>query len=277
MTSSFETLLPSLKPWVENLISVWPSYAIKSQFASWEVLHILSLVLLGGTSIVLNLRLIGVGMTEESPSEIYRNLRRWQDLGVIGIVVTGLLIGMANAERLYGSTAFLVKIIALIAAILLTYGASRPVARADGVVSGKVRLFLALGLVIWLLAVGIFATGVLINPGLLHVVTATALIVALLTRGSLRWVFLGVSLLLLATQLGITHFLVEPFDVSRLDPINKAFAWGLAAWTFAVAAFQLRAAGQEPWLPKVVGYASILVWVTAAAAGRGTGQCRHVP
>ena len=268
MKISFETLIPSLKPWVEGLVNVWPANAIKSQFASWEVLHILSLVLLGGTSIILNLRLIGVGMTEEAPSEIYRNLRRWQDLGVVGIVITGLLIGMANAERLYGSTAFLVKIIALIAGIVLTYGASRPVARADGVVSGRARLALAIGLSIWLFGVAIFATGELINPGLLHVVLAAGLIIALLTHGRLRWVYVAVTLLLLAAQLAITHFLVEPFDIAKLDPINKSFAWGLAAWTFAVAALQLRTTDKDPWLAKVVGYASILVWVTAAAAGR---------
>ena len=268
MRISFETLLPSLKPWVEGLVDVWPAYAIKSQFASWEVLHILSLVVLGGTSIILNLRLIGVGMTAEPPSEIYRNLRRWQDFGVIGIVVTGLLIGMANAERLYGSTAFLVKILALVAGIVLTYGASRSVARADGLVSRAAKLALAVGLTIWGLGLAIFATGVLINPGLLHVVMAAGLIIALLARGRFRWVFLGVTLLLLLVQLGVTHFLVDPFDVAKLDPINKAFGWALAAWTLVVAAFQLRASAKEQWLAKVVGFVSILVWVTAAAAGR---------
>ena len=95
----------------------------------------MSLITLGGTSILMNLRLIGVGLTQEPPSELYRSLRRWQTIGVIGIVVTGVLIGMANAERLYDSAAFIVKMLALVAGIILTYGASRPVAKADGAVS----------------------------------------------------------------------------------------------------------------------------------------------
>jgi hypothetical protein len=56
MKITFGELLPSLRPWVQHLDQVWPAYIIKPQFASWEVLHILSLVLLGGASILMNLR-----------------------------------------------------------------------------------------------------------------------------------------------------------------------------------------------------------------------------
>ena len=40
--------------------------------------------MLGGTAILMNLRLIGVGLIEEPPSEIYRNLSCWQNVGVVG-------------------------------------------------------------------------------------------------------------------------------------------------------------------------------------------------
>src|SRR5260370_931662 len=83
---------------------------------------------------LMNLRLLGVALTAEPPSEIYRNLRFWQNAGVIGIVFTGVAIGSANAERLYDSAAFIVKMLALLAGIILTYGASRPVSAADGAV-----------------------------------------------------------------------------------------------------------------------------------------------
>jgi hypothetical protein len=45
------SFFPELRPWVEGLVNVWPAYIIKPQFASWQVLHILSLVILGGTTI----------------------------------------------------------------------------------------------------------------------------------------------------------------------------------------------------------------------------------
>lgn len=267
---TFEYFFPALRPWVVNLVNVWPAYIIKPQFASWEVLHIVSLILLGGTAILMNLRLVGAGLTEEPSSEIYRNLRRWQDVGVVGIVVSGVLIGMANAERLYDSTAFVVKMIALVAGVVLTYGASRPVARADGQVPQAAKAWFAVGTVLWLVAIGVFVTGALINVGLFHLLTAAALIVLIAVQGRLRWIYLGGLALLIAVQEVITHAMVQPDDLARLDPINKAFFGLFSLWIAGAALVQLftprnEAAGA---LRKLIGYATILVWVTGAAAGR---------
>jgi hypothetical protein len=264
-------IFPTIRPWVEGLADVWPAYIIKPQFASWEVLHILSLVILGGTSILLNLRLIGVGITNESPSEIHRNLRPWIHVGVIGIIVSGVLIGMANAERLYDSTAFTVKMLALVAGIVLTYGASGLTAKADGRVTPAARVWFLVGLAIFALALWVFAGGDLVNPGLWHMILAAALIVLFATRGPLRWLYLAGLAVLVVAQFVATHFVIKPDDFERLDPANIAFAWVFVAWIFGVAGFQLLIAGREPDggpLTKVIGYATILVWVVAGAAGR---------
>ena len=127
MSINLEQFLPAARPWVENLVNVWPTPYVKPNFAFWEVGHVLSLIALGGATILMNLRLIGVGLTQEPPSEIFRNLRVVQTAGVVGIVLTGVLIGMANAERLYDSAAFIVKMLGLIGGLILTYGVSRPV------------------------------------------------------------------------------------------------------------------------------------------------------
>ncbi|THD78580.1 MAG: hypothetical protein E7812_11360 [Phenylobacterium sp.] len=271
MKLTFEVFFPALRPWVVNLVNVWPAYIIKPQFATWEVLHILSLVLLGGTAILMNLRLIGAGITEEPPSEIYRNLRRWQDAGVIGIVVTGILIGMANAERLYDSTAFVVKMIALVSGIILTYGASRPVARAEGAVSGSAKLWFAVGAILWLVGLAVFATGALVNVGVYHIITAAALVVLIATQGRLRWIYLAGLLLLIGAQEGVTHLMYQPDDIAHLDPVNKVFTWLFSLWIVGLGLAQLFRAGRGPEggpLTKLIGYATILVWITGAAAGR---------
>ena len=271
MKITFGEMLPTLRPWVQHLDQVWPAYIIKPQFASWEVLHILSLIVLGGSAILMNLRLAGVGLTEEPPSEIYRSLRRWQDAGVIGIVVSGVLIGMANAERLYDSAAFVVKIVALLAGVILTYGASRPIARADGAVSVSARAWFLAGALLWLVSVAIFATAVLANPGMFHVLMAASLIVLVLTRGRSRVIFaLGLAVLIIG-QVIITHSIIPADDLARLDPFNKVYAWTLALWISGNAGREVLDPGSAPSsgrISKLVGYASILVWVTAAAAGR---------
>lgn len=268
---TFEDLFPQIRPWVVNLGNVPPGSLIKPTFAAWEVLHILSLVLLGGTTILLSLRLIGVGLTEEAPSEVRRALRPWLNLGVIGIVVTGLLIGAANAERLYDSNAFTVKMAALVAGIILTYGVLGPVARADGQVGTGPKVFLLAGLVVWLFGLWVFVTSQLINPGIFHVLTAAALIVLFAARGRVRLGYLAGLLALIAVQFVATHIVVKADDYAHLTPVNKAFAWIFAAWIFGAAAIQLfRPQPHQPGGPltKLVGYAAILVWITAAAAGR---------
>jgi hypothetical protein len=271
MKLTLEVFFPALRPWVENLVNVWPAPFVKPQFASFEVLHILSLILLGGTAILMNLRLVGAGLTDEPPSEVYRNLRRWQDLGVIGIVITGVLIGMANAERLYDSTAFIVKMIALVAGIVLTYGASRPVARADGEVGNGARAWLLVGGVLFLLGVWVFVTGTLINVGLFHVLTAAALIVLVALTGRLRWIYLAGLLVLIAVQQYLTHVTIGPDDLAKLDPVNKTFFVLYSVWILGAAAIQLFAkkkGGEATPVAKLIAYATILVWVIGAAAGR---------
>jgi hypothetical protein len=181
------------------------------------------------------------------------------------------LIGMANAERLYDSTAFVVKMIALVAGVILTYGASRPVARADGAVPPGARLWLGAGLLLWLAGIGVFVTGKLINVGLFHLLTAAALVVLIAAERRLRWIYLGGLLALISAQQVITHVMIQPDDLARLDPVNKTFFGLFSLWIFGAAVVQLfaRAPAQESApLRRLVGYATILVWVTAAAAGR---------
>jgi len=271
MKLNFEALLPGIRPWVMNLVNVWPAYIVKPQYANWEVLHILSLTLLGGAAILMNLRLLNVGIVEEPPSEIYRNLRRWQDVGVIGIVVSGVLIGMANAEKLYDSTAFVVKMCALVGGVILTYGASRPVARADGEVSGAAKLWFLVGAAFWIVGLVILVTGVLINVGVYHILTAAALVALVALPGRLRWMWLAGLLVLIAAQQGITHLAYAGDDIKHLDPVNKVFTWLYALWILGggVARFLVtRRETRQGVFVQLIAWSTILVWITGAAAGR---------
>jgi len=271
MKIEIEEYLPHIRPWVESLANTFPGKQIKPQFAFWEVGHILSLILLGGTTILMNLRLLNTGLTEEPPSEIYRNLRFWQNVGVIGIVVTGVLIGSANAERLYDSAAFIVKMLALIAGIILTYGASRPVAAAEGRVSTASKIWFAIGTAIFLLGLWVFLISDLINVGVYHIITAAALIVLFVTRGRLRLVYAGVLIAMIVAQYVNTHIVIKPDDYDHLNPVNKLWTGAFSAWIGGVAVFQLFRAGRGEAggpLTKFIAYATILVWVMGAAAGR---------
>lgn len=268
----FSGLLPGLRPWVSNLANVWPAYYVKPNFAVWEVFHILALVILGGASIMVGLRLIGVGVTEEKPSTIWKDMRLYLHIGIAGVTVTGVLIGMANAERLYDSAAFTAKILCLVAGVILIYGATRPIARSDGAVSTAAFAAGGVGVALWLFAVVVFLTGGLITPGLYHMLTAAALIATFVTRGRLRWVYLAGLAVILVAMYVTTHLILKPDDFKHADPANVTLAWIAAAWIFGCAGWRTytttRATPRREIFVRVIGYATILVWVTAAAGGR---------
>lgn len=271
MSLAPQDFLPAIAPWVGTLDDVWPGAAVKPYFAHWEVGHLLSMIMLGGASILLNLRLIGFGLSDQSPSEVRRDVLPWLNLGVAGILITGLLIGASNPDRLYTSEAFTAKMLGLAAALVLTYGVSLPVARRDGHAGAGARLMGLLGVVLWALSIWVFGVSKLVNPGLWHVLTAAALIVLFVTRGVTRIVYLAGLAALIAIQFATTHFVIKPDDFARLDPANKAFFWVFAVWILGAAAVQLLLAGRSanggPFA-KAMAYAAILVWVTTAAAGR---------
>jgi len=271
MSLAPQDFLPAIGPWVTGLDEVWPGAAVKPYFAHWEVGHLLSMILLGGASILLNLRLIGFGLSEQSPSEVRRDVLPWLNVGVFGILATGLLIGASNPDRLYTSEAFTAKMLGLAAALILTYGVSLPLARADGRESALPRLLGLLGIVVWAASIWVFAASKLVNPGLWHVLTAAALVVLFVTRGLTRIVYAAGLAALVAIQFVTTHVVIKPDDFTRLDPANKVFFAVFAAWILGAAAVQLVSAGRGqnggPFT-KAMAYAAILVWVTTAAAGR---------
>lgn len=271
MSMAPQDFFPGLAEWVATLDDVWPGVVIKPYFAQWEVGHLLAIALLGGASILVNLRLIGAGVVDEPPSEVHRGTRTWMNIGVVGVIVTGLLIGASNAERLYTSEAFTAKMLGLAAALVLTYGVSMPLAKAEGRAGAAVRIAAIVGLVLWGLSLWVFGIAKLINPGLWHVITAAALIVLFVTRGLTRVVYLAGLVLLIVAQFVATHFVVPPDDFVRLDPLNKAFAGIFTAWILGAAAVQVVGGGRVAEggaFTKAMAYAAILVWVTTAAAGR---------
>jgi hypothetical protein len=270
---TFQHFFPQASPWVESLSTSPVALFVngpKFGYASWEVGHILSLILIGGTTILINLRLLGAGITNEEPREIYRSLRHLQNIGVVGIVVTGVLIGSANAVKLYDSSAFTVKMIALLSGIILTYGVSRPVAAANGAVGFLPKIWFAIGAAIFLAGLWVLCTTVLIDVGVYHIITAAALILIPVTRGRVRLGYIAGMAALIVAQFVHTHIIIKPDDYAHLDPVNKVYTALYAVWIVGAALTTLfRGRGEEGGpLTRLMAYFGILVWVLGATAGR---------
>ncbi len=264
-------IFPGLAPFVTAVGDSGAAAFIKAWFSSWEAVHLASMAILGGTSLLLNLRLIGVGVTDEPPSEMHRNLKTWINVGLFGVLFTGVLMAMPDGRRIYNDAAFTVKMLALAAGIIFTYGVSGPVARADGVVGRAAKAWWLAGMAVLLLGVFSFSTTMGINPGMWHPISWAGLLVLLVIPGRTRWIyFAGLVLLIVAQTVG-THFVVHQDQYAEVAATNKAFAVVFAAWILGFAGFQLfraRSVGAVRPLTQAIGYASILVWFVVAAAGR---------
>lgn len=119
-------------------------------FPAIEAVHLLALALLGGAILLLNLRLLGVGLSDQSVSEVERGARPWLVAALATMIVTGVLIGTSEALKLYDKPAFWVKMVALLAALVFTFALQLPLARRE--VSGLAAKTLAtISLGLWLI------------------------------------------------------------------------------------------------------------------------------
>jgi hypothetical protein len=97
-------------------------------FPAIESAHLLALALLGGSVLIISLSVLGVGL-KTPPAEIYKSAHRYMNAAVIVLLATGLLLGISEPVKLYGRQAFLVKMISLGVALLITYAAFNPLVR----------------------------------------------------------------------------------------------------------------------------------------------------
>jgi len=121
---SFSSLLPFTYPFFKWCDDTWLCNAIKATtwvFPLTETIHILALVVLLGSILLVDLRLLGVGIRKFTPLQIAGELRTYISWGLGIILVTGWLLFMAEPLKAYDNMAFLPKITLLFSAILFHY------------------------------------------------------------------------------------------------------------------------------------------------------------
>jgi len=280
----FSSLLPDIKPWVQSLAQVWPAPIIKA--SSWmfpiiQTFHLLALVTLGGAVLLPSLRLMGAGMTSVSPASIEKTVRPWMWAALIVLVLTGLLMGLVNPMRLYTRPGFLIKMIALAAALIFSFGVVGPLSRCHGAASGATRIWAIAGLIVWIAAILVFASSFGAAPGSFHVICVGWLVVMGLGSRTTR-IVLGAITALIAIGVGIvTYGVFTPLE--DYDIVMEINRWTLRCSALLVAGFALWEfvrprpnaptgnAMANPTLARLAGLGAILAWFTVAAAGRWIG------
>jgi putative copper export protein len=123
-------LLPVFE-WLDNLAV---SRAINEAgwiFALIQAFHLVALAVFMGAILVVDVRLLGRGLTEQPVTRLARDAGPWVRWSLLGIVVTGVPQLMSLAENYYYSDYFWLKMYLLAAALVFTFTIRRKVTDAD--------------------------------------------------------------------------------------------------------------------------------------------------
>jgi hypothetical protein len=131
-----------------------------------QAIHLVFLALFAGSLLIVDLRLLGFGMREQSVAKIARDARPWLILGLVGLVVTGMPQLMQNAMREYFSEYFWIKMYVLPVALIYTFTIRQRVVFAD-----ESRIAPAMGKLTGLASILLWIGGVAIPSRLIGLFT----------------------------------------------------------------------------------------------------------
>ena len=96
-----------------------------------EILHLIGLGVLGGTVLILNMRLLGFQFRSEPVSELAKDVQPWMRGGLAVMLISGFFLFSSESVKMYGNPAFRIKMAALLAAIIFTFTLHRKATMSD--------------------------------------------------------------------------------------------------------------------------------------------------
>jgi len=100
-------------------------------FAVIESIHLLGLAAIGGAVLVVDLRMLGLGLRRQPIADLARSVHPWFVGSLAVMLVTGVGLFLSEAVKCYYSTPFWVKISSLALAITFSFTVRRKIALAD--------------------------------------------------------------------------------------------------------------------------------------------------
>jgi hypothetical protein len=121
-----------------------------------QAIHLVFLALFAGALLIVDLRLLGLGIREQSLAKLARDARPWVIAGFVGLVVTGVPQLLQNAMREYFSEYFWFKMYVIPIALIFTFTIRQRVALADGRVKPAISKLVGLAsILLWIGGVAI--------------------------------------------------------------------------------------------------------------------------
>jgi len=121
------SLLPFFK-WMEGLAVYRSSIYLGPGV---NLVHLVSMCTFMGALLMVDLRLLGTGLTNQPVKQVARTAQPWLIAGLIGLTLTGVPALMATATMQYASQVFWFKMYVLAFAVIFTFTVRRAVAASD--------------------------------------------------------------------------------------------------------------------------------------------------
>ena len=120
---------------------------------AFEAGDLVGLSVLGGSLLMVDLRLLGVGIRSRTPEQLVRTAKPWLVGSILVLIGTGVPLFLSEAVKCYYNYSFWVKMSALGAGLLYTFLIKHPIIRR-GTGSGVQALIGMLSLGVWLTVAG---------------------------------------------------------------------------------------------------------------------------
>jgi len=146
-------LLPFFE-WMEGLAVYGPSIYLGPAV---NIVHLTAMVVFLGSLLIVDLRLLGAGLTQQPTATVARDAQPWLLGGLAILTLTGIPAVMATATLQYNNSVFWVKMYLLLIALIYTFTVRRKVAFApDGRFGGgTLKMVGLLSIVMWLSVAGL--------------------------------------------------------------------------------------------------------------------------
>lgn len=137
----------------DSMEQTWVGQTIKESlwyFPAIEAVHLLGLAMLGGAILVVDLRLLGFGLSSQPVASVARSANVWLKVAIGVLLATGIPLFLSEAVKCFYNTSFWVKMGALAIGLIFTFTIRNRVA-ASGTASPMVyRLVGAFSIIVWL-------------------------------------------------------------------------------------------------------------------------------
>ena len=142
---------PALFQWCESSLLGNAIKNSKWDFAILETVHIIGIAVLLGSTLVVNLRLLGFGMRRRSAAQLEEELAPWTWGALLLMLVTGVPMFLSEAVRMSLNGPFFTKMILLSLALAIHFTIRRTATRPEAANRvGLGKLAASLSIVSWL-------------------------------------------------------------------------------------------------------------------------------